>query len=207
MFKIVCCLLFSFINILFAFDNYKQNDFHNMLLYNNISKIYEEKNHPNLFDSFEKIVYIGDSRTVGLSQNIENDKNILFICEIGKGLNWLKEQEIYKYNDDNTLFLINLGVNDLYNKEEYISYLKSLELKNLYYILVGPVDEIKEANFGYEVKNEDIEEFNECIKKNLKNIDLYSFLIQNKFETKDGIHYTNDTYKKIFEYLREVKKP
>lgn len=207
MFKIMTCLLLSFINILFTFDNYKQNDFQKMLLYNNISKIYKENNSCYLIDSFENIIYIGDSRTVGLSKNIENKENILFICEIEKGFYWLKEQEINKYNNDDTLFLINLGVNDLYNKEEYVSYIESLNLKNLYYILVGPVDEYKEEQFGYDVKNKDIEAFNKKIKENFEYIDLYSFLIENEFETKDGIHYTNDTYKEIFKFLKQIKKP
>ena len=161
----------------------------------------EEESSSNLFDKYTNILYIGDSRTVGLESVIENTRNIKFICKIGQGYDWLINQNIEQYITNDTLVLINLGVNDLYNIDKYINYLQSFNNDNFYYLTVGPVSETKEQAFGYSVKNKDIQEFNDKIKDNFKTIDINNYLNSNGFETKDGIHYTDQTYLNIYDYL------
>lgn len=183
---------------------YNCNENSNFLTKNDQNKSLKLEKQDFLFNNYEEIVFIGDSRTVGLSNVVTNSK-ITFLAEIGKGLSWLKEQNISKFNKNNTLILVNLGVNDLGNIDKYVSYLKSLNIKNLYYISVYPVDEYKESLNGYSIENNSIEKFNNIIKENFNYIDVYSYLKDNGFETKDGIHYENSSYIDIFNFLRSYK--
>lgn len=159
-----------------------------------------EEKPKSILEKYSKIIFIGDSRTVGLSQAIDNDLDIEFICEVGKGLTWIKEQEIEKFIEDkNNLVLINLGVNDLYNCSNYVRFFSNLnKYNNICYVSIYPVDEEKEECYGYSVRNVDIENFNSTMKENFNYIDVYSILNEEGFETRDGIHYKEVTYKKIY---------
>jgi hypothetical protein len=71
-------------------------------------------------------------------------------------------------------------------------------------VSVNPVDEVKEAKNGYKVKNENINSFNDELKKivsnNITYCDTNSKLINN-FNTEDGLHYDSDTNKRIYNML------
>ncbi len=154
------------------------------------------------------IIFVGDSRTAGMKDAIgENDKT-KFICKIGKGLAWLKStaykelKELCKqYPDYYVVF--NFGINDL-NVSAYIDYYKNTIAKNIsnkiIHMSINPIDATKAKKAGYQVTTADIEAFNTKYKEyaGKSYLDTYSYLKSNKFNASDGIHYDNETYKKIY---------
>lgn len=154
------------------------------------------------------IIFVGDSRTEGMRDAIgENDKT-KFICKIGKGLAWLKSTAYSqlkdmcdKYPDYYVVF--NFGINDL-GVESYISYYKDTIAKNIknkiIHMSINPIDADKAKKAGYQVTTSDIENFNKRYKEYAGSayLDTYSYLKSNGFSASDGIHYNNDTYKKIY---------
>ena len=106
---------------------------------------------------------------------------------------------------------IGLGVNDNLKKkwEDYIELITRLADSTnaqIYYMLVNPVDEDLEYYSGYSVTNSDIEYFNQMMVEGLDPsigiIDTNSYLKSIGFETKDGLHYTDETYQTIYEYIK-----
>ena len=163
----------------------------------------------NKNSTYNKVVLIGDSRFYGQSNyNFENSKTT-YIAKSGEGLQFLKNSnsKIKSYDSNSTAFVINLGVNDLYNVNNYISYINSLALSlkgDVYYLSVNPVDEVKESYNGYSVKNSTINDFNSKMRSGLKNVkylDSNSHLKSKGFDTVDGVHYTKDTYQKIYNFI------
>ena len=64
-----------------------------------------------------------------MQQSIQEMPNDFFICEVGKGLNWLKQEAIpqidttLKTNDyDKYKIVFLFGVNDLWNIQNYKEY-------------------------------------------------------------------------------------
>ena len=105
-----------------------------------------------------------------------------------------------------------MGVNNLLNDiKSYISKYNELASgpwKNHKIVLVAvtPVNESIEAANGYSTKNVNIESFNSQLKSgvrasNVKFCDAYS-RIKNNFGTEDGLHYTADTYKNIYNIIK-----
>ena len=112
----------------------------------------------NLADSvekYEKIIFVGDSRTAMLRSTLQKQcgsglfDKVGFVCKSGEGLSWMKNegeklllQEINK-EDDSTrpiAVIFNLGVNDLIHRNgngisydsvstEYASYMNGLSRK------------------------------------------------------------------------------
>lgn len=151
-------------------------------------------------------LWIGDSRTVGMSQFV----SITRFAECGMGLNWFLEnaETIYEYRDQT--IVINLGVNDLGNVYNYLNTFRNMpeefvQSNYIYIMSVNPVDEVKERQYGYIVSNAAIENFNSIIRDNLRDdfyfIDTYSYLINDGFSTVDGLHYDGNTYIKIHDFM------
>ena len=155
----------------------------------------------------KNIFIIGDSRSVGMEKI---DKNIshFYTAEVGQGYNFLNKnyKDVLQKMSENDILVINLGINDLYNIEKYIDLINSIEINNkIYVVSVNPVDEQKELEYGYNIKNEDIISFNKSLKNKLNTsicfIDTYSVLKENSFDTLDGIHYTDETYISILDQI------
>lgn len=154
------------------------------------------------------LIYMGDSRIVGMMSSITN-KSITYIAQSGAGYSWLVDSaipELANKIEGKKFIVLAFGVNDLGNAANYLT--KYQELKdtypnvNIYIMSVNPVDEAKEAENGYTVINESIENFNETMKNSFGEnyIDVYA-QIKDNFETEDGVHYTTETYKKIHEIV------
>lgn len=154
------------------------------------------------------LIYMGDSRIVGMMSSITN-KSITYIAQSGAGYSWLVDSaipELANKIEGKKFIVLAFGVNDLGNAANYLT--KYQELKdtypnvNIYIMSVNPVDEAKEAENGYTVTNESIENFNETMKNSFGEnyIDVYD-QIKDNFETEDGVHYTTETYKKIHEIV------
>ena len=146
--------------------------------------------------------FIGDSRFVGMKEYVETDENIIWIARNSANQGWYWENRDYIATlDRNTVMVYELGVND-FNVEGCLDALKDLEnlgFKHIYFTSVTPVDEYKEAQYGYSVTNSRIEAFNSAIANNLPYsvamMDSYDYLNAMGFDTMDGVHYTGYTYK------------
>lgn len=150
-----------------------------------------------------ELMFIGDSRFVGMEA--VNTLQYGFYCRVGKGYKWYADNldDIESYIKDDTMIVFGLGVNDLYNIKKYKGLADSEHFENMYFLSVNPVNEELEAKYGYKVSNSDIIKFNEEMESVFgeRYIDSYSYLVDNGFETVDGLHYSKSTYKAIYEFI------
>ncbi|MBP5678897.1 MAG: SGNH/GDSL hydrolase family protein [Bacilli bacterium] len=173
--------------------------------------------------SSSKVVFIGDSRTVQMyaylkgswsganysSGGVHVVGEDVFVSEGGMGLNWMRSTGIpaaQPYFQSGTAIVILMGVNDLGNIDQYISYVNanvSSWKKNgssLYYVSVNPCDG------KYSHLNSKINTFNEKAKNGLSSevgwIDTYGELSRVGFKTTDGLHYDKATYQTIYNYIK-----
>ena len=168
--------------------------------------------HPDTI-SADKLVFIGDSRTEGLRDAVNDDS--IWSCLSSMGYDWMVSTGVPQVEDqieDNTAVIILMGVNDLYHVNDYISYInsKAAEWGNrgaqTYFVSVGPVQ-----NDPY-CSNAEIESFNAAMQANLSGvtyIDIYSHLVSEGFSTVDGTHYPDsvsvDIYNYILDHLEEQR--
>ena len=169
-------------------------------------------NHPDTV-SADKLVFIGDSRTEGLRDAVNDDS--VWSCLSSMGYDWMVSTGVPQVEDqieDNTAVIILMGVNDLYHVNDYLSYInsKAAEWANrgaqTYFVSVGPVQ-----NDPY-CSNAEIESFNAAMQANLSGvtyIDVYSHLVSEGFSTVDGTHYPDsvsiDIYNFILDHLEEQR--
>ena len=186
----------------------------------NASDITKGKNATKNIKTGKKILFLGDSRTVGMATSLglkmpNNDggtarsNNLTFIGKVSQGYKWFSETAIFeakKYIDNDTTVLIWFGVNDLNNASNYAN-LVNRELggagASVFYISVGP------CTGSYTNLNSQIETFNDKIESLLSSkigwIDIYDYinnnLKSNIFSSSDGLHYTTSTYVDIFQKI------
>lgn len=152
-------------------------------------------------------VFIGDSRTVGMYQAVR-DNSSLWVGAVGKGRDWFVKYgsvQADPYITEGTKVVINLGVNDTGQIKKYITDMNSIcqtwidRGASVYYVSVNPLD------YSKYVTNDSIVSFNASLKAGLsadiKWIDSYSYLVENGYATVDGIHYSKDTSKSIYQYI------
>lgn len=160
-------------------------------------------------DEVNGYIYVGDSRFVGMNSacNIDSEDNTFVVAKISQGYSWLVSSAIYEIdsivssNKDITKWniVIGLGVNDLGNISNYLEeYQRLSDNYNLFVVSVNPVE------YHSYINNSNIIKFNNELKSldNIMYIDTYSSLISKGFSTKDGIHYTDETYENILSYIK-----
>lgn len=197
------CVIF----LLIGFTIFAQDDIQNLSLTNNtaLHGTGSKKRKCTDEEIVNKLIYVGDSRTVGLELSLGND-NITYIAKGSMGLSWLKNTaspELDKVLQDKTngVVVLALGINDLYNIDNYISYYKELIAKypsaTFYVLSVNPVDEAKARSYGYTTTNASIEAFNKKLSDNFPDnyMDTYSSLTS--IGASDGLHYDVETYKTL----------
>lgn len=158
-----------------------------------------------------RIIWVGDSRTVGMQQAIGGlDKNE-WVCKTAEGYNWFVNTAIGSVNsklkkDDTIVF--NLGVNDLGNVDKYVKKLNSLangDWKKAKKIIVMSVNPTDSSKYSGGATNEAIKKFNSKMKSGLdgsiKYVDTYS-QIKDTMKTSDGLHYDKTTYKSLYNIIR-----
>ena len=170
----------------------------NTMLYLSLTDLSNDDN-PITCDS---CYWIGDSRTVGLADYCAID----YIAEVGCGLDYFVDNIDVINNLRGYNVIINLGVNDLYNVDKYIDVLNNLSdeffaYNNLYYLSVNPCEN------DYKYLNTDINNFNNKLLTQLREdytfLDCNSYLKANGFETVDGLHYTENTYRDIYNFVKD----
>ena len=156
----------------------------------------------------DRMILVGDSRFAGMKQAVGG--NAAWITAVGEGVLWLRDSVIPKLNGmdvSGRAVVFNLGVNDLTQTPTYLSVLAGLGSSlrkrgaTVYFMTVNPVDEEKEAAYGYKVTNQSIVQFNRTIATTLKGfgiINTYDYLADKGFQTVDGLHYTKDVYRMIY---------
>lgn len=156
-------------------------------------------------------LFIGDSRTVGMCQSVSIGSNAECIAEVGKGYSWLANEKLGEIKSKltehpNSNVVINLGVNDYYNINNYIDLYNELSRSypNAKFVIVS-VTHVTDTE-SKNIKNKDIESFNNSLKnglnKNITYCDIYSY-IKDNYSTSGGIHYDADAYKGIYNAIEK----
>ena len=162
-----------------------------------------------------QIVFIGDSRTVGMKSAIGNDGNV-WSAKVGMGYSWMKSTGVPQVEANinaNTDVVILMGVNDVrslsYTKK-YVSYLNDKAAAwtalgaNVYYVSVNPMAFETSSYPG--ITNSLIESWNSRMKQglsaNIAYIDTYSKVV-GQVSSSDGIHYSKSSYKTIYSLINQ----
>ena len=174
------------------------------------------------------VLFIGDSRTVGMKQALQYARydlsNHEFLAKVGKGYSWLTSQShaFETLSDTPHILIINLGVNDLGNCRKYQQYYESCIAScwaecPIYIVSVNPV-----CSPCSSVSNRQIENYNASMlswieEKNaqaaagafkIQYIDTYTYLQTQGYASNDGLHYSTKTYLSIYNYiLEQIKEP
>ncbi|MCD8395630.1 MAG: SGNH/GDSL hydrolase family protein [Lachnospiraceae bacterium] len=159
------------------------------------------------------VIWVGDSRTVGMQKALGTHTDDLFIGAAGKGYSWLSEtgipflkSAISDYPDRPVIF--NMGVNDYENLYNYMVLYAEVTAEYsgtvFYFLSVNPVDD--EA--GLYVTNANIEDFNTHLENAYPDtyLDSYSYLLESGTETIDGIHYSEEAYRQIYLFVKNALK-
>lgn len=154
------------------------------------------------------IIFVGDSRTVGLENAIKASITKKFVAKSGSGYAWLSKNaynhvKTYanKYKDYAIVF--NFGVNDLGNISSYINFYKKVVATygdRVYFMSVNPVNQSK---YKGTATNKRIDDFNKKYKAFAGNryIDTCTYMRTTGFESPDGLHYSTAQYKKIYDFV------
>ncbi len=153
------------------------------------------------------VLFVGDSRTVGMKNSVTAAANVSFKAKVSMGYSWLIStadstiKAALKSNPSMTV-VFGLGVNDLGNVNSYISYYKKLIKAypdaNFVFLAVNPITYSNEY-----ISNSKIAAFNKLIKNAFGSsyLDTNTWMTKNGFSTVDGLHYTPETYKKLYSYI------
>ncbi len=162
-----------------------------------------------------QLVFIGDSRTVGMNNAVGNDGN-LWSAKVGMGYSWMKNTGVPAVESNinaSSDVVILMGVNDVRSTSytsKYISYLnekaatwKSLGA-NVYYVSVNPM--VFETSSYPGISNSIIEAWNTAMIQGLSEdityIDTYSQVL-GQLSSRDGIHYSNSSYRTIYALVQQ----
>lgn len=158
-----------------------------------------------------KYLMVGDSRTVGMGMSVSTSKT-KFIGKVSMGYTWMCSSAIpqvrqYLAGNPKLKVVFAFGINDLGNASRYISSYKALMKEfpktEFYFLSVNPVKEAEAIACGYEVHNADIKNFNSRLKSAFgsRYLNTYSYLTKNGYSAMDGVHYTSNTYQKLYQYI------
>ncbi len=155
-------------------------------------------------------IFVGDSRTVGMNAavGIESDDSFV-VAEVGKGYEWFMEEgfpEVCNIIEEHPeyghwVMVSNLGVNDLHNAGRYVSLYEQLsEFLDVYVVSVNP------CKGSYARWNDKIKELNQVLQgiDGIEYIDIHEVMEEEGFKSCDGLHYTAETYKAIYEMIADV---
>lgn len=152
------------------------------------------------------VIFIGDSRTVQMKDSV-GLSNAAFVAENSKGYTWFKDVALNIVDPmvtKGSKIVINLGVNDPGNIDNYIALVnqKAFEWNakgaTVYYATVNPVSENPYTS------PEQVDYFNSKLLPGLVGvniIDTNAYLKMTGYTLVDGLHYNENTYKNIYNYI------
>lgn len=160
------------------------------------------------------LIFVGDSRTGQMGNAVGGSQawpGTAFVACFGGGVEWLSgqkaKQDIDSFVTPGSVVILNYGVNDLARHNDYIPLLNryAADWRNkgaaVYFASVGPVgeNEYGKRNWAVEYFNGQL---NGRLDKSIGRIDLYGYLTASGYATlPDGLHYTPDTYARMFQFL------
>lgn len=154
-----------------------------------------------------RIIFIGDSRTGEMSE-VSSESDELWLYQDSAGYDYLINSAFPNadpYVGQGTAVVIALGINDLYNANNYVAALdqKTALWKDMgvrvYFVAVGPID------YDLNTDNQEIMDFNTAIYNGITDgyfIDAYNYLVRNGYATVDGVHYDTVTTESMYQYIR-----
>ena len=171
-----------------------------------------------------QIIFVGDSRTVGLQNALGKlipDVDCIFVGKVGEGCAWfLSEGEaemaaaIQQYPD--APVVLNFGVNDPDQIDQYLEAYDDMEAAypdtDFWYMSVNPVQREKMIENGVSeealqlVTNPNITQLNKAFRQAHEDryLDTSTMMKLSGFQTVDGLHYTRQTYLKIHRFVVSV---
>ena len=158
------------------------------------------------------ILWIGDSRTEGMSWYEKNDQ---YLAEESIGIRWMEEdgQALLMYVLDKSgeyPVVFGFGINDIAEPARFVEMYRHLIAYDgkgrIWLMSVNPVDEYQESCNGYQVLNREVEAFNSVLREAFPDeyIDMYGYLMEQGYASTDGIHFTEATYCSINRHMHEM---
>ena len=157
----------------------------------------------------QNTIYVGDSRTVGLCTALGLSN---CVAEVGRGYSWLvstaeaKVKEILDASSGQTFtIVVNLGVNDLGNVQNYIQKYRELATGSwsghkIVITAVAPVDDALASRNGYSVTNSAINSFNNTMSTiSLDGGSYCPATASVEYSGTDGLHYSPEGYRAIYD--------
>lgn len=157
------------------------------------------------------IIFVGDSRTVGMGEaEAEANDTCTYIGAVGEGYHWftdsgMAQMEAAMEQHPNDPVVLNLGVNDMDMIDSYLNLYETFPEKypgtQFYFMSVNPV-----TDEAVHVTNQEIVSFNSKLRAAFPDtyLDCNTYLRIKEFESVDGVHYSQNTYRVIHDFT--VKK-
>lgn len=153
-------------------------------------------------DRSEGTIYVGDSRFNGMEMHLKKGDGYI-VAKDSMGYKWFVNEalptiDVIKNSHpeiEEWTLVSGLGVNDLYNINNYIQAYKNLSECGYRVVVVS----VNPTNRNRSALNTDIDEFNQALSNSgLEYLDLCNHLRSIGFDTVDGLHYRKETYKEIW---------
>lgn len=152
------------------------------------------------------VILVGDSRFVQMQASV-GENSCTWIAESAKGYKWFNENAVARIDNcvgKGSKILINLGVNDPGNLQNYMTLVNSKAEEwtgkgaTVYYSSVNPVWD------NPYVTEEQVQYFNSQLQNGLSDkvhwIDSHNYLISIGYKLVDGLHYSTETYQNLYAY-------
>ena len=168
-----------------------------------------------------KIIFVGDSRTIGMQNALKKylpDDNCVFVGKVGEGCSWFLSEgkglmaDAISQNPDVPVVL-NFGVNDPDQIDEYLAAYRDMVAEypdtTFWFLSVNPVQRARMIEYGASedaldlVTNTNITKLNLAIQQAFPDryLDSSTILKLEGFRTVDGLHFTGQTYLRIHRFV------
>ena len=157
-------------------------------------------------------IWIGDSRFVGMDRacSVDNGKDSFVVAKVGKGLAWLQSEALPQAMEirnshpeiQSWRYVIGLGVNDLGRVSAYESAYDSIMSSTDARVVFVSVNPVGEKSGIPESK---VHSFNDMLRSlGADYVDTCSVLEKEGFEADDGVHYSYDTYRRVYRLISDT---
>lgn len=168
-----------------------------------------------------KIIFVGDSRTIGMQNALKKylpDDDCVFVGKVGEGCSWFLSEgkslmaDAISQNPDAPVVL-NFGVNDPDQIDEYLAAYRDMVAEypdtTFWFLSVNPVQRARMIEYGASedaldlVTNTNITKLNLAIQQAFPDhyLDSSTILKLEGFRTVDGLHFTGQTYLRIHRFV------